>query len=61
MEKKSMSQHRNSSGKVLSQPLGPGDLLMVGGESLRPNARTQYGQEAHTVLGRGWGWTLPTS
>jgi len=54
-----MSQHRNSSGKVLSQPLGPGDLLMVGGESLRPNARIQYGQEAHTVLGRGWGWTLP--
>lgn len=49
--KKSVSQHRNSSGKVLSQPLGPGDLLVVGGEPLRPNARTQRTQEVHSVLG----------
>lgn len=58
MEKKSVSQHRNSSGKVLSQPLGPGDLLVVGGEPLRPNARTQRTQEV-PVLGEAGGAHFP--
>lgn len=59
MEKKSVSQHRNSSGKVLSRPLGPGDLLVVGGEPLRPNARTQCTQEVHAVLGEAGGARFP--
>ena len=57
---------RNNSGKVLSQTLGPGDLLVVGGESLRPSAhrtRTRCSEEAgvHTshFLTRRGGSMLP--
>lgn len=47
-----MSQHRNNSVNVLSQRLGPGGLVMVSSESLRPDARTQCAQEVRMALAR---------